>query len=97
MILIGIKDKLLSLEALKSVDKWFGKFIKLLKTDLDLETTRAVAGLIIDPNEYQINQILPSEENVLKVGKGSGGQFILMPKAGENDWSKFQEFIKNKL
>ncbi|MCL5095578.1 MAG: LCP family protein [Patescibacteria group bacterium] len=97
VILIGIKDKLLSLEALKSVDKWFGKFIKLLKTDLDLETAKAVAGLIIDPNEYQINQILPSEENVLKTGKGTGGQFILMPKAGENDWSKFQEFIKKEL
>lgn len=97
VILIGIKDKLLSLEALKSVDKWFGKFIKLLKTDLDLETTKAVAALIIDPNEYQISEVIPSKENVLKESKGTKGQFILIPKASENDWSKFQEFINKEL
>lgn len=97
VVLIGLKDKLLTLEALKNVDQWFNKFVKLLKTDLDLETTRAVAALILNPNEYQVSQVIPSKENVLKEGKGTKGQFILMPKAGENDWNEFQEFVKKKL
>jgi len=93
-ILIGIKDKLLSLDALKNVDKLFNQMIKLVKTDLDLEGAKAIAALIIDPQEYEITQIIPSEENVLVASKGPGGQFILLPKAGENNWDSFRDFIR---
>lgn len=96
-ILIGLKDKLINLEALKNVDKLFEKMIKLVKTDLDLETTKLIASLIINPKEYEITQIIPSEENVLATSKGPAGQFILLPKAGEGNWSEFQEFIKKQI
>lgn len=95
-ILIGIKDKLLSLDALKNVDKFFNQMVKLVKTDLDLEGVRAIAALIIDPEEYKISQIIPSEENVLVASRGPGGQAILLPKAGENNWDSFRDFIKNQ-
>jgi len=95
-ILIGVKDKLLSLDALKNVDKLFKQMIKLVKTDLDLEGAKAVAALIIDPQEYEITQIIPSEENVLVASKRPGGQFILLPKAGENNWDSFRDFVKNQ-
>ena len=96
-ILVGIKDKLISLEALKNVDKLFAKIIKLVKTDLDLETTKLIADLIINPKEYKIYQVIPSEENVLTPSKSPTGQFILVPKAGENNWTEFQEFVKKQL
>jgi len=92
-ILFGVKDKLISLEALKNVDKLFGKMIKLVKTDLDLETTKSIADLIINPKEYKISQIIPSEENILTPSKSPTGQFILVPKAGDGNWDDFQEFI----
>jgi len=31
----------------------------------------------------------------LVASKGPGGQFILLPKAGENNWDSFRDFIKN--
>lgn len=95
-ILIGIEDKLFSLEALKKVDKFFKQMVKLVKTDLDLEGARAIAALIIDPQEYKISQIIPSEENVLVASKSPRGQAILLPKAGENNWESFRDFIKNQ-
>ncbi len=94
VILIGAKDKLLSLEALNNIDKFFNKFIHLVKTDLDLETTKAIAGLIINPKDYQINQVIPSEENVLTASRGPGGQFILLPKSGDGNWGDFRDFVK---
>jgi anionic cell wall polymer biosynthesis LytR-Cps2A-Psr (LCP) family protein len=95
-ILIGIKDKLLSLDALKNVDELFEQMIELVKTDLDLETTKATAALIVNPEKYEISQIIPSEENVLVAAKSARGQAILLPKAGENDWDSFRDFIKNQ-
>jgi len=93
-ILIGLKDKLLSLDALKNVDQFFKQMVKLVKTDLDLEGARAIAVLIIDPQEYKISQIIPSEENVLVASKSPRGQAILLPKAGENNWDSFRDFIR---
>ncbi|MCJ7793275.1 MAG: LCP family protein [Candidatus Marinimicrobia bacterium] len=93
-ILNGIKDKLLSLGALKKVDQHFKSMVKLVKTDLDLEGAKAIAALIIDPQEYKISQIIPSEENVLVASKSSRGQAILLPKAGENNWDGFRDFIR---
>jgi len=95
-ILIGIKDKLLSLDALKNVDEFFNQMVKLVKTDLDLEGVKAIAALIIDPKEYKISQIIPSEENVLVASKSPSGQAILLPKAGENNWDSFRDFIKSQ-
>lgn len=97
IVLVGLKNKLLSLEALKNVDKWFNKFIKLVKTDLDLETVKVIAGYIINPNQYEITKIVPSTNNVLKESRNGNGQFVLLPKAGENNWSEFQELIKQGL
>jgi anionic cell wall polymer biosynthesis LytR-Cps2A-Psr (LCP) family protein len=97
IILEGIKNKLISLEALKSVDKWFNKFIKLVKTDLDLESAKAIADYIVNPESYQVSHFVPSESNVLKTGKSASGQFILIPKAGDNNWSELQELIKNQI
>lgn len=97
IVLTGIKNKLISLEALKSVDKWFNKFIKLVKTNLDLESTKAITGFIVSPESYQISNVVPSESNILKAGKSSSGQFILLPKAGDNNWSGLQNLIKKQL
>lgn len=97
IVLAGIKNKLISLEALKSVDKWFNKFFKLVKTDLDLESAKAIAGFIISPESYQISNVVPSESNILKAEKNSSGQFILLPKSGDNNWSELQELIKKQL
>lgn len=94
IILIGLKDKLISLEALKNVDKFYNNFVKKLKHDIDLEAARSIASMIINPKEYQITQIIPSDTNVLSPSKSSSGQFILIPKAGEGNWTEFQDFIK---
>lgn len=97
VILVGIKNKLISLEALKSVDKWFNKFIKLVKTDLDLEAVKAIASYIINPESYQVTNVVPSESNILKAEKSTSGQFILVPKAGENNWRELQDLIKKQI
>jgi LCP family protein required for cell wall assembly len=97
IILLGIKDKLLSLKALENVDKFFNNLVKMVKTDLDLATTKSVAGLLTNPQEYQIKRIVLSDANVLAPSKGPGGQFILIPKAGNQNWQELQNFIKNQI
>jgi len=97
IILLGIKDKLLSLQALKNIDKIFISLVKFVKTDLNLSVVKPIAELIVNLQDYTITRIVPSDANVLTSSTGPGGQFILIPKAGNDNWREFQYFIKNKL
>ena len=97
IVLIGIKNKLISLDVLKNIDQLFASLFSLVKTDLDLPSVKAAASLMTDLNDYKINQVVLSLENVLKDTKNSQGQYILVPKAGDGNWAETREFIKKQL
>lgn len=96
-ILVGIKNKLVALDALKNIEKLFGQMSKMVKTDLNLETLTSISSLIINPKEYQLKQIVLSEENVLIHSKNSRGQYVLIPKAGEDNFSEIQALINKQI
>lgn len=92
-VLLGMKDKLFSLYALKKVDKLFDEFKGFISTDLDLKEVKILASVIGSPEEYKIKFISLTEENVLLATKSMDGQFILIPKEGENVWRGVQKYI----
>jgi len=96
-VLIGIKNKLLSLDGLKKAPAFFDKFIRLVRTDLDKQTAVAIANLIINPKDYQISQVRLSITNVLKESTSADHQYILLPKSGNDNWSEIQDYIKKQI
>ena len=96
-LLIGIKNQLITLDALKNIEKLFTKMSQMVTTDLRLETLTSISSLIINPREYQVKQIVLSEESVLQSSKNSRGQYILIPKAGEDNFSEIHDLIKKLL
>lgn len=92
-ILFGIKEKLLSLGALEKIDDLFPHLAVLLTTDLDLPTTKDLAVFVGNPNEYSVEKINLTTENFLSASKGPQGQFILVPKAGHDNWEEIKNFI----
>jgi anionic cell wall polymer biosynthesis LytR-Cps2A-Psr (LCP) family protein len=96
-LLMGIKDKLISLKALSDIPNFFSQFEGLLATDIDTQVLTSLYALIGDPNYYSINRINLSTENTLVESKTSGGSYILIPKAGEGNWGPVQDFIRNSL
>lgn len=96
-ILDGIKEKLISINALDKIDELFPHLSSLVTTDLDLATTKDLALFAGDIKEYSIEKINLTTENFLDSSKGPQGQFILIPKAGENNWSEVKSYISNLL
>lgn len=96
-VILGIKDKLLTLGGLKKAPVFFDQLKGFVKTDLDQKTLKTLVGLITDPKEYQIIQIGLSDQNVLNPSTGPGNQYILIPKAGQDNWTETQNYIKEKL
>lgn len=96
-VILGIKDRLLSLEALKKAPEVYELLAHLVKTDLNADMAVAVAELVINPEEYTITRIILSTENVFNDSRNFKGQFVLIPKAGEDRWEAIHQLILRKL
>lgn len=96
-VLTAVKDKIISANSIKNVEKVFNQFINMLKTDMDLNAAKQLAELLGDPKAYKISFVGLNEDNVLMATKSLDGQFILIPKEGEGVWNKVQEYIYDSL
>lgn len=96
-ILTAIREKLFKLEALKQIPKFYEAFSKHVTTNLDLESAKYLAPLLAYANEFEVKTINLTPENVLQSSKSSAGAFIVIPKAGMNNWSEIQKFIREQI
>jgi LCP family protein required for cell wall assembly len=83
-VLLGIEKKIISLGVLKKVDSIWDQLIGSVRTDTDKNLIKTILGGLSDLPDYKVNNIYITDQNVLVAKSGPGGQFILVPKAGEN-------------
>lgn len=95
-VLTGIKKKLFDLEALSNIPSFFKQVNQHVATDLNLEIIEYFAPLLVDANDFTIKNINLSTENVLNSSSSSNG-FVLIPKAGHNNWTELQNYIQEAL
>ena len=92
-VILAMKEKLLSLSAIKNIDDIYFEFSRMFKTDIDLDKAKELVAIFGNPSEYKISFLGLSSENVLIETKSLNGQFILIPKEGEDVWTGVQKFI----
>jgi len=96
-VLKGLKDKLVSLKVIPKGGKIVDRISALAKTDLTPQKVSELLGLVGNPSEYTLKEIHLTEDNVLKSGTGAGGQFILLPRAGNNNFTEIRKFIQDQI
>ena len=96
-VLIAIKDKLLSLNALNNIDEFYEEFRKIIITDITQEAILEVLPKIGNPKDYAVNMLNINTDNYLENSTSSDGQYILVPKAGIDNWSGIQNYIRQNL
>jgi anionic cell wall polymer biosynthesis LytR-Cps2A-Psr (LCP) family protein len=95
-ILKGILGKLVSSGSFEKIDETYKTLTKLIDADIDLKTVRDLARLFGNPSDYKINEVHLSTQNVLNEGKSSDGQYILVPKAGNFNFTAVKSFISGQ-
>ncbi len=96
-VLKGLEDKLASLAIIPKGGKIIDRISTLVKTDLTPPRISELLGLVGNPSEYSIKEIHLSEDNVLKSSTGADGQFILLPRAGNNNFTEIRKFIQEQI
>ncbi len=96
-ILKGISSKLITSNSLEKTSKTIDTLSKIVRTNMDLATTKDLIAVFGNPNEYEIKEIHLTTDNVLNVGKSVDGQYILVSKAGSFNFNEVQNYINEKI
>ena len=88
-ILKGIANKI----SIDNIDETYKNLSKMVNADIDLKTVKDLASLFRNPSDYKINEVHLNSQNVLNDSRSSDGQYILIPKAGNFNFSEVKSFI----
>jgi LCP family protein required for cell wall assembly len=96
-LLLAIRDKLFKLEALDNIPGFFKQMINHTDTNLDIETIKNLAPLLAKSQDFKIKNITLSTANVFTSSKSSSGQYIIIPKNGQNNWENIKQYVQVEL
>lgn len=96
-VILGIEQKLISLQGMGKLDKTIDTLSKIIRTDLDIGTVKSLLTVFGDPKAYQVTQVHLTTDNVLNEGKASTGEYILYPKTGMFNWNSIQSFVRDNI
>ncbi len=96
-LLKALLKKLLSLRALENAPDIYEQMTTHVNTDLSLETVKYLVPALQNIGQYQIKTVVLSTDNVFTTGKSDGGQFIVIPKEGVNQWGQVQQYLDQQL
>lgn len=96
-VLIGIENKLISFQGAAKFDSVVNTISQIVKTDLNAGTIKSLVEVFGDPKAYPVKQIQLSTANVLNESKSGDGAYILIPKAGNLNFSEVKSYITGQL
>ena len=96
-VLTGIENKLITFQGANKFDGIVNTISQIVKTDLDAGTIKSLVQVFGNPKVYTVNQIQLSTANVLNESKSGDGAYILIPKAGNLNFTEIRSFIKSNL
>jgi polyisoprenyl-teichoic acid--peptidoglycan teichoic acid transferase len=92
-LLLGVRDRLFELDALGNIPGFFRQMIAHTNSDIDISMIEFLSPLLRTARDLEVIEVTLSTANVLKTGRSSSGQSIILPKSGMNDWGEVKGFV----
>jgi polyisoprenyl-teichoic acid--peptidoglycan teichoic acid transferase len=96
-VLEGVAAKLISAQAVGKFDNIVDTISNSVKTDLDAGTIKSLIQIAGDPKAYTFNKIQITTDNFLNTSVSHDGQFTLVPKAGNFNFSEIKNYITSQI
>lgn len=96
-VLLAIREKLFTLEALERIPEFFKTMIALTDTDLNIDTITTLAPKLATTKDMKTKSITLSTANVFQNSKSSAGAYIVIPKSGLNNWDNTRAYVQTEL
>jgi len=94
LLLEAVKNKILSLNLITKAPNLLDQLGDHFKTDFPLSDLAKFSKEVLNIKNYQFFNYILSNKNFLQDSISDDGQYILIPKDGENSWNEIQKSIK---
>ncbi len=95
-IITATRDKVINIGFVTKIIPTINTLTRHIKTDIDVSKMGEFVSKFGEISKFKISSIALTDQNVLMNSKSDIGQFILIPKAGENNWEEIHLFIENE-
>ena len=96
-LLLAIREKLFTLDALKKIPTFYKEMIAHTDTDLNMDSIATLAPKLSTTLDMKTINITLSTQNVLENSKSAAGAYTVVPKAGINNWQETHSYIQTQL
>jgi anionic cell wall polymer biosynthesis LytR-Cps2A-Psr (LCP) family protein len=91
----AVKNKVISIGFITKIPALLDEMQSYIRTDIHSSTITKLIGEAPSSSKYKISNFVPDTNNYLDPSRSSYGGFILVPKEGEDKWSKMKGAISN--
>jgi len=92
-VIMAVKDKVINIGFITKIIPTINTLSRNLTTDIDATKMNELLNSALDLAKYKVIPVALTDKNVLKNAVSEGGQYILIPRIGENNWTEVQQFI----
>ncbi len=96
-LLVAVKNKVLSIGFLPKAITFVNTLAGHLQTDLQIEDFQRLIAEAPELGGYTIVNLALTDKNLLKQGRSANGQFVLLPREGEGQFSAIHSWIEAEL
>ncbi len=93
--ILAVKNKIISLGFIPKIIPLMEQMKKEIKTDISYDLVKKILQEAPNANKYSSVNLVLSTDNYLIDTYSEDGQYILIPKEGENNWSELKKNLIN--
>jgi LCP family protein required for cell wall assembly len=94
-VILAVKDKVINIGFITKIIPTINTMTRNLTTDIDFVKMNELLNNAPELTKYKIIPVALTDKNVLIDAMSDGGQYILIPRIGENNWTEVRQFIDN--
>jgi len=96
-VIQAVKDRVFEVNFLPKAIPFVTTLRQNLQTDIDLSLMQEFINNYAEYKNFKIISIALTDKNILKHGRSQNGQYIMLPQAGQDEWSGLHVWLQEQL
>lgn len=96
-VLTAIQSRLFSLDAFQNAAEFFKNLRESVTTDINANQALMIASSLVKLKDVPTTQIYLNTNNVFTSSQSPNGAYIVIPKAGQDNWTQVHQYIQSQL
>ncbi|MBI4137030.1 LCP family protein [Candidatus Roizmanbacteria bacterium] len=93
----AIKEKVISINFIPKIIPFMNSLTRDMQTDIGASDFKTILDTHPKPEEFTMETISLTTDNVLVESRSNDGQYILVPKENKDDWTSVHNFIQEHI